>query len=93
MLAYGIPIMVSSIAYVTNENLDKLILTKYLGKDQMGIYAACYKLGVFMSLYIMAFKMGAEPFFFNQASEKNAKQTYARILNWFIIYFSFALNI
>ena len=86
MLTYGIPIMVSSLAYVTNENLDKLILTKYLGKDQMGIYAACYKLGVFMSLYIMAFKMGAEPFFFNQASEKNAKQTYARILNWFVIF-------
>lgn len=86
MLLYGLPIMVSSIAYVTNENLDKLLLTKYLGKDQMGIYAACYKLGVFMSLYIMAFKMGAEPFFFNQANEKNAKQTYARILNWFVIF-------
>lgn len=86
MLWYGIPIMVSSLAYVTNENLDKLLLTKYLGKEQMGIYAACYKLGVFMSLYIMAFKMGAEPFFFNQAKEKNAKQTYARILNWFIIF-------
>lgn len=86
MLAYGIPIMVSSLAYVTNENLDKLLITKYLGKEQMGIYAACYKLGVFMSLYIMAFKMGAEPFFFNHAKEKNAKQTYARILNWFIIF-------
>lgn len=86
MLAYGIPIMVSSLAYVTNENLDKLLLTKYLGKEQMGIYAACYKLGVFMSLYIMAFKMGAEPFFFNQAKEKNARQTYARILNWFIVF-------
>ena len=86
MLTYGIPIMISSLAYVTNENLDKLLLSKYLGKEQMGIYAACYKLGVFMSLYIMAFKMGAEPFFFNQAKEANAKQTYARILNWFIIF-------
>ena len=51
----------------------------------MGIYAACYKLGVFMSLYILAFKLGAEPFFFNQASEKNAQHTYARILNWFVL--------
>ena len=86
MLVYGLPIMVSSLAYVTNENLDKLLLTHYLGKEQMGVYAACYKLGVFMSLYIMAFKMGAEPFFFNQAKESNAKQTYARILTWFIIF-------
>lgn len=93
MLGYGIPIMVSSLAYVTNENLDKLLLTKYLGKEQMGIYAACYKLGVFMSLYIMAFKMGAEPFFFNQAKESNAKSTYARILNWFIIFGGFFMII
>ena len=39
-----------------------------------------------MSLYIMAFKMGAEPFFFNQAKESNAKETYARILTWFVIF-------
>jgi len=85
MLSYGIPIMIGSIAFVSNENLDKLLLSKYLGKEQMGIYAACYKLGVFMTLYIMAFRLGAEPFFFNYAKEKNAKETYARILNWFTI--------
>ncbi len=85
MLTYGLPIMISGIAFVTNENLDKLLLNKYLGKEQMGIYAASYKLGVFMSLYIMAFKLGAEPFFFNHAKEDNAKGTYARILNWFTI--------
>ncbi len=85
MLIYGLPIMVGSIAFVTNENLDKLLLSKYLGKEQMGIYAACYKLGVFMTLYIMAFRLGAEPFFFNHAKEKNAKESYAKILTWFTI--------
>jgi len=86
MLLYGIPIMIGSLAFVTNENLDKLLLSKFLGKEEMGIYAACYKLGVFMSLYIMAFKMGAEPFFFNQSEKSNAKETYAKIMNWFIIF-------
>jgi O-antigen/teichoic acid export membrane protein len=89
MLVYGLPIMVSSIAYVTNENLDKLLLDYYFGKEQMGVYAACYKLGVFMTLYILAFRLGAEPFFFNHADQKNAKETYARILNWFVIFGSF----
>ena len=77
--------MVGSLAFVTNENLDKLLLGNLLGKEQMGIYAACYKLGVFMMLYIMAFRLGAEPFFFNQASKKNAKETYAKILTWFTV--------
>ena len=89
MLGYGLPIMVSSIAYVTNENLDKLLLDHYFGKEEMGVYAACYKLGVFMTLYIMAFRLGAEPFFFNQAERENAKETYVQIMNWFVIFGSF----
>ncbi|PID68792.1 MAG: polysaccharide biosynthesis protein [Flavobacteriales bacterium] len=86
MLRYGIPIMIGTLAYVTNENLDKLLLGSMLGKDEMGVYAACYKLGVFMTLYITAFRLGAEPFFFNHADKANAKQTYATILNWFTIF-------
>ncbi len=85
LLVYGLPIMAISLAFVTNENLDKLLLPKYLGKSEMGIYAACYKLGVFMTIFVMAFRMGAEPFFFNQADKKNAKESYAIILTWFTI--------
>ena len=85
MLVYGLPIMIGGIAFITNENLDKLLLGNMLGKEQMGIYAACYKLGVFMTLYIMAFRLGAEPFFFNYAHKENAKETYAKILTWFTI--------
>ena len=86
MLTYSLPIMVGGLAFVTNENLDKLLLGDMVGKQQMGIYAACYRLGVFMSLYIMAFRLGAEPFFFNQADKRNAKQTYSTILTWFTLF-------
>ena len=86
MLSYSLPIMVGSLAFVTNENLDKLLLGNLIGKQEMGIYAACYKLGVFMTLYIMAFRLGAEPFFFNQANKSNAKETYSKILTWFTIF-------
>lgn len=86
MLRYGLPIMVGSLAFVTNENLDKLLLEDLVGEYQMGIYAACYKLGVFMTLYIMAFRLGAEPFFFNHAAKENAKETYSIILTWFTLF-------
>jgi O-antigen/teichoic acid export membrane protein len=59
----------------------------------MGIYAACYKLGVFMTLYIVAFRMGAEPFFFNNADKENAKETYSKILTWFTIFGAFFMLI
>lgn len=85
MLRYAWPILVAGIAYTTNENLDKLILEDWLGKSIMGAYAGAYKIGVIMSLFIMAFRLGAEPFFFNHAKEKNAPHTYALILKWFVI--------
>ncbi len=33
----------------------------------------------------MAFRLGAEPFFFSYAKNKNAKDTYAKILQYFVI--------
>ncbi len=86
LLNYGLPIMIGGLAYVTNENIDKIILKDYIGDAEMGIYAACYKLGVFMTLFITAFRMGAEPFFFNHADKKNATTTYANILKYFTIF-------
>ncbi len=85
MLSYGWPILIAGIAYTTNENLDKLLLEDWLGKSTMGAYAGAYKIGVIMSLFIMAFRLGAEPFFFNHANDKNAPKTYALILKWFTI--------
>ncbi len=86
LLVYGLPIMIGGLAFVTNENFDKILIEKINGKEQMGIYAACYKLGVFMTIFIMAFRLGAEPFFFKIAEDKDAKEKYATILNWFTIF-------
>ena len=85
MLSYSWPIFIAGLAYTTNENLDKLLLEDWLGKSVMGAYAGAYKIGVIMSLFVMAFRLGAEPFFFNHAQDKNAPKTYALILKWFVI--------
>jgi O-antigen/teichoic acid export membrane protein len=85
MISYGWPIAIAGMAYVINENLDKILIGQMIDKETMGIYAACYKLAIFMNLYIMAFRLGAEPFFFNHSDQKDAKKTYALILNYFII--------
>lgn len=85
MLKYGYPIMIAGIAYVINENLDKFLLKRMLSEEIMGSYAATYKIGTFMALYITAFRLGAEPFFFSHSAAKDAKQKYADILLWFTI--------
>ncbi|MFD2825141.1 oligosaccharide flippase family protein [Leeuwenhoekiella polynyae] len=82
---YGWPVLVAGLAFVVNENLDKLMLGDMLDKDIMGAYSGCYKLAVFMTIFIQAFRLGAEPFFFNHAKNKNAPVTYATILKYFVI--------
>lgn len=85
MWKYGWPIMVAGIAFVINENLDKLLLKDMISEEVMGAYAGCYKLAVFMTIFVQAFKMGAEPFFFNHSQKENARETYAEILKYFVI--------
>ncbi|HQW04958.1 MAG TPA: polysaccharide biosynthesis C-terminal domain-containing protein [Flavobacteriales bacterium] len=88
MLAFGAPLMVAGLAGMVNETADRIIL-KYLLPEgiadaQIGIYGACYKLAVLITLFIQAFRMGAEPFFFSHAKEKNSGETFARIMNIFV---------
>ena len=85
LINYGLPIMVAGLAFVINENLYKWLLLSYEGEYINGAYSACYKLAVFMTLFIQAFRMGAEPFFFNHSDKANAKETYATILKYFTI--------
>lgn len=87
---YGWPIMVAGIAFVINEQIDKLFINR-ISKEIGGAYAACYKIAVFMTIFIQAFRLGAEPFFFNHAKEKNAPTTYALILKYFVVVGTFGL--
>jgi len=85
MLIYSFPVLVANFSFIINENLDKTLLAKYVSSEQLGIYAACAKISVFLNLFVQAFRLGAEPFFFSHAKNKNAGHTYARIMDYFVI--------
>lgn len=85
MLAYSWPILVANLSFIINENLDKILLDKYSTETQVGIYGAVCKIAIFMSIFNTAFRLGAEPFFFSHAKNLNAKNTYAKILQYFVI--------
>ena len=95
MMRYGLPIMIAGIAFAINEQFDKILLGKLLpaniAEAEVGVYSACYKLGLFMVLYRTAFTLGIEPFFFSHAKNENAPQTYATITKYFVIFGSFIL--
>ena len=90
MMQYGLPILIAGIAFAINEHFDKILLDwLHVSKSEIGAYAACYKIGMFMVLFRTAYTLGIEPFFFSHAANENAPQTYATITKYFVIFGSF----
>ena len=90
MMRYGLPILVAGIAFAVNEHFDKILLDwMHVPMSDIGAYAACYKIGMFMVLFRTAYTLGIEPFFFSHANTENAQQTYATITKYFVIFGSF----
>ena len=91
VIIYSAPMIVIGLGGMVNETMDRLMLPKLLPasdeakKIAVAIYAANYKIAIFITLFITAFRMSAEPFFFGQAADKNAPKTYAKVMKWFVI--------
>lgn len=89
MIRYALPLLVFGLAGIINETMDRLLL-KYLSPAEsasavVGIYTACYKISIMMTIVIQGFKYAAEPFFFAHARENNARQLYADVMKYFVI--------
>ena len=88
MLAYSLPLMVAALPGVINDFLDR-ILFRYFDtnadawRSSLGLYQAAVKLAVIMNLFIQMFRYAAEPFFFRRAREKDSKQLYASVQEYF----------
>lgn len=85
MIKYSWPIMLAGFAFMINENLDKAIQRYLIPESDAGAYGGSYKLAVLMTLFVTAYRMGIEPFFFKQMQDKNAQLTYARVTEYFVI--------
>ncbi len=94
LLLYSLPLLVAGLAGMVNEVLDRVLLKRWLppgfypgltNAGALGVYGACYKLSIFMSLVIQAFRYAAEPFFFGQATDKNSPRTFALVMKWFVV--------
>lgn len=91
MLRYTWPLIILGLAGMVNETLDRIILKKLMidkseAQIAQGIYGACYKIAILMTIFIQAFRFAAEPFFFGKAKEKDSKKSYALIMKYFIIF-------
>jgi O-antigen/teichoic acid export membrane protein len=96
---YGLPLLGFALAAVLNEILDRILLKAWYPENELmgltaeqavGIYSACYKLSIFITLAVQGFKYAAEPFFFNPETKENPK-IIASVMKYFIIVCSIAM--
>jgi O-antigen/teichoic acid export membrane protein len=90
MLKYAWPLLLFSFAGIINETFDRLILKHLLPASsnpmaQLGIYGACYKISILMTLFIQTYRYAAEPFFFSKAKSTDARQLYSDMMTYFVI--------
>ncbi len=91
MLNYSWPILVLGVAGILNQAADKMIFPKVYpnpveGQVQLGIYGACVKVAMIMAMITQAFRYAYEPIVFAKSKDKDAKETYALAMKYFIIF-------
>ncbi len=93
MFSYAFPLLILGLAGMINETFDRIILGVLLPKDigmrELGIYGACYKISILMTIFIQAFKFAAEPFFFSHAKNEDSRKLNALVMKYFVIACSF----
>lgn len=88
---FGWPFVPAGIGYAINEMLDRFLLSgmdaadaeRIYGagttpEDLVGIYNACYKLAVFMLLFVQMYRMAWQPFFMRHSRAEDASALFGR---------------
>ncbi|MCL1934345.1 MAG: oligosaccharide flippase family protein [Candidatus Azobacteroides sp.] len=90
MLHYCFPLMLMGLAGMSNQVVDKIIFPAVYpdpenAMSELGIYGACFKIGVIMVMFTQAFRYAFDPFMFEKSKEKDAQESYATIMKYFVI--------
>lgn len=91
VMKYSYPLIIVGLGGMINDMLSRLVYRHVVDVPQaqadkeLGIFGNLYRLAVMVTVMIQAFRMAAEPFFFNQSKNEGAQKTYARVMKFFVI--------
>ncbi len=91
VMRYSMPLIIVGLGGMVNDVLSRLIyrhvvdLPQQQADHELGIFANIFRIALLVTIMIQAFRMAAEPFFFNQSKNENAQRTYARVMKFFVI--------
>ncbi|MBR4592227.1 MAG: oligosaccharide flippase family protein [Elusimicrobiaceae bacterium] len=83
LLTFAWPFVPSGLASLLVSVIDKPILVRLAGPEQVGIYQANFKIGVFMMLLVSMFDQAWRPFFLAHAKDENPRPLFAQVFTYF----------
>ena len=88
LLLFGLPFVPSGLSSMIIELSDRYMLEWFKGLQEVGLYSAGHKLGIFMMLIVMAFRFAWQPFFLQKHDDPKSPQLFSKIMTWFIFLMS-----
>lgn len=89
LFSYCFPLMLMGLAGMSNQVVDKIVFPAvYPGEDgmeQLGLYGACFKISLILMMFTQAFRYAYEPFIFEKSKDENSRETYGKIMKYFVI--------
>lgn len=91
VIRYSAPLIIVGLGGMVNDVMSRLIyrhvvdLPKGQADHELGVFANVFRIALLITIMIQAFRMAAEPFFFNQSNNEQAPRTYARVMKFFVI--------
>ena len=81
---------------VSIDLVDRFILEYFKGSAEVGIYSACYRIGIVMNLVITGFKVAWTPFFLNLKDKDDNREIFSKVFTYFcfgglIVFLAFSL--
>ena len=86
--AFGAPIVVHLLAGNIHNAIDRIILERYVGLDDLGIYTLAFTIGHTLNMFIMAFNQAYQPSYYQLMSsdrQDKDKQVVKTFKAWLVL--------
>jgi O-antigen/teichoic acid export membrane protein len=83
LLRFARSFLLYGIFLISLDVIDRFLLGFFKGNEEVGIYSACYRIGVVMNLAVSGFRVAWIPFFLDLKSKQDNKQIFSRVFTYF----------
>jgi len=82
LLKFGMPFVPAAIALWVLEGSDRMILDRFWGPSEVGVYSLGYKFATLLQFPILAFQAAWAPYLLSIAGRENAPQMISRLITY-----------